>query len=312
MTKANKRKLATAALAVVATVVMHATSGNPWTLQGIQDTLMGVTPVVKTVATYPSEGTAEVHFIDIGQGSAILIKGSEKNVLIDAGESQHAPTVINYLAENGVAHLDYMINTHPHFDHMGGMVQVMEAVTADVVIMTPLKESAIPTTTSYKNLLTYLEKNKDTITTQQAVVGDSYYLGNGLELNILGPVDLYDGLNDASIVSRLDFGETFFLFCGDIENKAQQDLVDAGVLSAVNVIEAPHHGSSSSLNEAFFRAISPQVAVIQCALDNDYGHPHTETLALYEQLDITAYRNDTQGNVKIITDGTTLDISTSK
>lgn len=310
MSKKNKQKIASFFLAICVVVVSQVMSGEGFDLQRIYDAVMGNPTVVKTVASLPAEGTAEVHFINIGQGSAILIKGSDKNVLIDAGESKHAPIIIEYLEENGVASLDYMINTHPHYDHMGGCVEVMEAVPTTNMIMTPISENAIPTTRSYANLLTYLEENKESVTASEAVVGDVLDLGSGLLLNILGPLKLYDDLNDASIISRLDFGETFFLFCGDVENTAQQDLVDAGVLSKVNVVESPHHGSSTSVNEDFFLALSPDITVIQCSSDNSYGHPHKDAIALYDNLGIEYFRNDTVGHIKIVTDGKNVEVIT--
>ncbi len=260
--------------------------------------------------TVPAEGTAEVHFVDVGQGSAILIKGSEKNVLIDTGEPQYADTLVQYLQSNGVNDLDYLINTHPHYDHMGGMLDVMEAIPTQNVIMTKLKESIIPTTKSYGELLDYLLENKETISTAEVELGQTIDMGNGLILTFIGPVEEFGDLNNASIVTKMQFGETSFLFMGDIENEAQQAMLETTSITEVTVIESAHHGSSTSIDADFMAGLSPEIAVIQCGADNDYGHPHQETLQLYDELGTQYYRNDTQGNIKIVTDGNTVSVTT--
>ncbi|MEG0542410.1 MAG: MBL fold metallo-hydrolase, partial [Angelakisella sp.] len=117
---------------------------------------------------YPSEGTAEVHFIDVGQASCILIKGSEKTALIDGAEAGTAPKVIEYLEQNGVAKIDYFFNTHPHSDHMGGCKKILEAVPTREFIMTDLKKEIVPTTVGYSKLIAYLGENKDSITASTA------------------------------------------------------------------------------------------------------------------------------------------------
>ena len=311
----NKGKKITAFTAILAVIVMAITPVlNKLGLDPMEvfDWLNSATSSVQTGVAYPSDGTAEVHFIDIGQGSAILIKGSEKTALIDAGEAPHGEIVVDYLKDNGVTKIDYMFNTHPHYDHMGGCLVVMKEIPTANFVMAEVKKGKEPTTVFYEKLLTYLGDNKETITTTMASLGDEYKLGGGLTLNVIGPVDLYNDLNNISTVMRMDFGETSFLFTGDMEEESQQDMVDAGVLTKVNVMESSHHGSNTSINRDFINTVSPDVAVIQCGVDNDYGHPHEETLDLYDKKDIEYYRNDTQGDVKIVTDGKEIIVTTEK
>ena len=195
---------------------------------------------------------------------------------------------------------------------MGGCLTVMEEIPTENFIMAEVKEGKEPTTVFYEKLLTHLGDNKDTTTTTMASLGDEFSLGGGLTLNVIGPVNLYDDLNNISTVMRMDFGETSFLFTGDMEKESQQDMVDAGVLTQVTVMESSHHGSRSSIDSDFMRAVSPEIAVIQCGKDNDYGHPHKETINLYEENNIDYYRNDTQGDVKLVTDGKEVVVSTEK
>lgn len=280
------------------------------TIPSLIDLLMGRSTV--QTAVYPSEGTAEVHFIDVGQANCILIKGSEKTALIDGGEAGTASDVTAYLAAKGVTTIDYFFNTHPHADHMGGCKSIMEAVPTGEFIMPQLSKKAVPTTTGYKKLLTYLDDNKDSITVVTAEVGNDYDLGGGLYLTVTGPVELYDDLNNTSLVIRMDFGKTSFLFTGDMETQSQEDMLRSGAVSRVNLLSAPHHGSNSSIDKGFMRAITPQISVISCGVDNDYGHPHPETLKLYEDMGIEYFRTDMQGSIVAITDGEEIVVTTER
>lgn len=262
--------------------------------------------------SYPSEGTAEVHFIDVGQASSILIKGSEKTALIDAGESGNAEQIVAYLEQNGVASIDYFFNTHPHSDHAGGCRGVMQGVPTANFIMTELAPDTVPTTVFYGKLLEYLNENKATTASTVAKPGDLYELGGGLRLEVIGPVELYDDLNDVSLVIRMSFGETSFIFTGDMEAKSQRDMLEQGVVTKTTVLSSPHHGSNSSIDAGFMQRVAPQYAVISCGTGNDYGHPHAETLELYKSMGIESYRTDLLGSVKMITDGQSIVVETER
>lgn len=266
-----------------------------------------------SVAAYmPVEGTAEVHFIDVGQASSILIIGSDKTALIDAGESSTSNEVIDYLRGYSVDKIDYFFGTHPHSDHMGGCRQVMQAIPTAEFITSQLDPQSTPTTNYYSKLIDYLASNTDTITSSVAEVGGSYDLGGGLILTVLAPTELYKDINNSSLVIRMDFGKTSFLFTGDIEDSSEQDMVAAGVLDVVTVLSSPHHGSETSIDRDFMRRIAPQYAVISCGEGNDYGHPHSETLDLYTKMGIQYYRTDYHGSVKLVTDGNELTVSTER
>lgn len=312
--------IATLALVAVLALTKPLLAQLGYSLQDIID-MVWQPAVTRTV--YPSEGTAEVHFIDVGQASAILIKGSEKTALIDGGEVQNATAIIDYLTANGVAKIDYFFNTHPHADHMGGCVGVMDGIATGEFLFTPLPPKIVPTTTGYKKLVDYLNEHKDTITTKKMAYGDTFALGGGLQIEVIGPTNDHKDLNNQSMVLRMDFGATPFLFPGDIEALAEKDLLETGKLTKLAVLAAPHHGSNTSIDEGFLAAIAPNqieiaaglpplVSVISCGAGNDYGHPNPETLARYQEMGIDWYRTDRDGSVKIVTDGDRLTVTSTK
>ena len=174
----------------------------------------------------PVDGLFEMIALDVGQGDSFLLRTQEQTVLIDTGEAEYADTVVGALKEYGVEQLDLVIATHMHSDHMGGMAEVLEAVPAKTFIMTELPEELTPTSRVYENLLTALEQSPKTEVIP-AQPGDRYSLGDGVTLTILGPVADDDDLNLTSVVCRVDAGDRSFLFTGDMEKKAENDLIAA-------------------------------------------------------------------------------------
>lgn len=257
-----------------------------------------------------SEGEIAVHFIDVGQGDCALILAGETSVLIDSGESSASSDVIRYLNSLELDSLDMVIATHPHSDHIGSLSSVIGEFGAETLLMPELTEKMTPTTRSYEKLLDSAEKCGAKL--EYAEAGVSYELSEGCYLEILAPVRDYDDLNNYSIAARLTYGETSFLFTGDIEKTAEQDILDSGADVSADVLKVGHHGSSTSSSRAFIQAVSPEYAVISVGSPNDYGHPHKKTTDLFEQLGITVYRTDRDGNVVWISDGKTLRVETDR
>ena len=255
-------------------------------------------------------GDLVVHIIDVDQADSILILGPEKNVLIDAGEQKTAKELYSYIQEQGATQLDILIATHPHADHIGGMTHIVQQAQVGQVIMSELKDSIVPTTKVYTNLLGAIADKGLKIT--KAKSGTEYDLGGGAKLTILAPVALYDDLNNSSVVCRLDYGSTSFLFNGDIEKEAEADILASGANLKVDVFCVPHHGSSSSSTQAYLDAAKPQMATIPLGIDNSYGHPHKEVMKRLEALNIPIYRTDLNGNIVITSDGSTLTVTTEK
>ncbi len=257
-----------------------------------------------------SDGEIAVHFLDVGQGDCALILTGGKNVLIDAGEASAAPDVIRYLNSLEIRSLDLVIATHPHSDHIGGLSGVIGQYSAETLLLPELSEEMTPATSSYRKLLEAAEDCGAAVEYVRA--GESRELAEGCWLEFVAPVREYDDLNNSSITARLVYGDTSFLFTGDIEQEAERDIYESGACLSSNVIKIAHHGSSTSSLKVFLQAADPEYAVISVGSPNDYGHPHEKTLKLLELLGITVYRTDLDGNIVWISDGKTLRVNTSK
>ena len=255
-----------------------------------------------TSLTEAVEGDVSVHFIDVGQGDSILIRTGEKTLLIDAGENGRGEDVLTYLKEQGISKLDFAIGTHPHSDHIGGLDEVMQAVEVDMLLMPYIPQETIPTTKAYEEvMLTALEQG---VQVQEASAGETFALADGVTLSILGPVREYEDLNNFSVVAKLEYGKASFLFTGDAETQAEEDLIaQYGEKLDSDVLKLGHHGSSTSTSRAFLEAASPQYAVICCGKDNSYGHPHKETLELLWAFSTPYYTTEQNGSVVFTTDG---------
>ncbi len=261
----------------------------------------------------------EIHYIDVGQGDCSLIMWEGASMLIDSGESQYAETVLDYLNEQGVERLDYVVATHPHSDHMGSMAEVISSVEVGRVIVPKVAEELTPTTAFYEKFLDSLSAKAIKLT---AAKPDITYTFSGTtaasvsktppSFKILAPVTDYDDLNNYSVVLKLTYGETSYLFTGDIERKAEGDILEYGADVKADVLKSPHHGSSTSSSEAFIDAVSPEICVIQCGDGNDYGHPHADVVELLEDYGVTSYRTDQYGTVTVYSDGKQIYVSTEK
>ena len=249
-----------------------------------------------------SDTPLSVHFIDVGQGDCILIKSESNAILIDAGEKGNENTVIEYIRSQGIQTLDYVIATHPHSDHIGSLDEVIDAFTVSNVIMPKLTKSNMPTTSAYESLLTSIKNSGAKVIS--AKTGASYTLDK-LEMTVLSPIEQSDDLNDMSVVINLTYGDTSFLFMGDAEKSAESLILksDYSEYLNVDVLKVGHHGSSTSTGKKFLSAVSPETAVIMCGIDNEYGHPHDETIALLSERNINVLRTDELGTIVIGSDG---------
>lgn len=224
----------------------------------------------------------------------------DKAIMIDAGETDSYKTIASYLTINNVKKLDYLILTHAHADHIGSADDIINNYEVDNVIMTRLTEENTPTSDVYSNLLNALANSKAKVYAAKA--GDTYKLDD-ISFDILGPVKDYKELNNTSVVVKVTYGNTKFLFQGDAEAKAEKDILAAGYDVSADVIKLGHHGSRTSTDLDYLRAVNPQAAVISCGLNNSYKHPNPETIAKLESMSIPYYRTDVRGNIVIECDG---------
>ena len=273
-------------------------------LGGCTDSSPSFSPDKGSSITAPSGYGLAVHFIDVGQGDSILAESDGHYMLIDAGENDQAGTVVSYLKAEGVTKLDYVIGTHPHSDHIGGLDKVIDTFPVDKVLLPPVEH----TTRTFEDVLDSIASRGLKIT--KPAPGDSYDLGNA-SFTILSPVKDYgNDLNNWSVGVRLTFGDNSFVMCGDAENQAEEDIVKNGAMLKADVLKAGHHGSSTSTSDAFLKKVSPSWVVIQCGKGNSYGHPHKETMEKLKKAGCQVLRTDEEGTITAFSDGKTITWST--
>lgn len=239
-----------------------------------------------------------VHFIDVGQADAILIQSANNAVLIDGGDNRTRDQLIRYLRSANVRTLDYVVATHPHADHIGGLPAVIRALPVRNVIM----PNVIHTTRTFENLIEAIEQRNLMITVPS--VGDTLRAGV-IQLVVLAPDREYRDLNNMSVVLRMIHGNTSFLFTGDAERESEAAMVAGNLTLQSNVLKVGHHGSRTSTTARFLDAVRPSIAVIMCGEGNRYNHPHDEIINRLNQprRNITTLRTDRNGTIVITTDG---------
>lgn len=267
----------------------------------------GGTPYVK-----PLDDEAAVYFIDVGQGDCELIRTKNCNILIDCGEEENADEVIGFIRYSGVERLDYVIATHPHSDHIGGMYRILESFDVGTVIIPKIPRDISPNTLFYSKMLNTI-KNRG-INREYSAAGKIYTLGENASLEIIAPLyDEYEELNNFSVVARLTHGANTFLFTGDAESLAELDILDNGIDVSADVLKVAHHGSAGANSKAYLEKVRPKIAVICVGSDNSYGHPHKEVLKRLVQVGCDEiYTTAADGNVVIISDGASLRVRTEE
>ena len=259
-----------------------------------------------TPSGFSSNGDKLVaHYLDIGQGDSIFIElPNDETMLIDSGENYYGASIIEYIEECGHDKIDYLVGTHPHSDHIGSMAYIVRNFDIGSVYM----PNAGNNTYTYEKLLEAIKKKGLKINSGKAGVSILSDSDDALYINMLGPVTTdVKNLNNTSIVIKIVYGSTSFLFTGDAETSELKTLTDD--LSA-DVLKVGHHGSDTSTPQSFLEAVNPQIAVISCGKDNEYGHPHQKTLNRLQTYGCEIYRTDEQQTIVISSDGKNLDVST--
>ncbi len=250
------------------------------------------------------EGKLAVHFLDVGQGDAVFIAFPDgKTMLVDAGEEGCGSGIVNYIKRAGYEHIDCLVATHPHSDHIGGMAYVIRNMDVKAVYM-----PAVTTTTEcFENLLFAVQEKG--LRVKKGEAGVKPINADGVSAEIIAPVTLDgDNLNNSSVVLRITYRSNSFLLSGDAGTDEMDSIV--GDISA-DVLKVGHHGSSSATDQALLQRISPQIAVISCGSNNEYGHPHREVLRDLKKAGCEVYRTDRDNTVIITSDGSELAVRTA-
>lgn len=240
----------------------------------------------------------KISYIDVGQGDSILVQVNNKNLLIDAGPSENTDKLVSFLTKQKIQRLDYVIATHPHEDHIGGM----PAVIKKYHIVNFYAPKVITNTTFFENMILAL-KNKN-IKIYQAKPEMTLDLGKDVDCNIIAPNSSnYEDLNNYSVVVKLSYKNCKFLFMGDAQSLSEEEMLDNNIDVSCDVLKIGHHGSKTSSSEQFLDRAKPRIAIISCGKNNDYGHPHKKTLKELKKRNIQIYRTDLDGNIILLSDG---------
>lgn len=271
----------------------------------VDETAIDAEALAEETPAEPVESSFWVEFIDVGQGDCALIECDGHYMMIDGGPASASSIVYTILKDKGITNLDYMIATHPDADHIGGLSGALNYATVGVCYSSVTKYDS----KGFNNLVKYLRKQDAKLTVPNA--GDSFTLGSAT-VDIIGPVKAGTDTNNNSIVTKITYGSTSFLFMGDAEVEEEKSLVKAKVDLKCDVLKVGHHGSNSSTGKDLLKKANPKYAVICVGADNSYQHPTEATMKALKNKKVELYRTDMQGDVICTSDGTNLTFTTEK
>lgn len=256
-----------------------------------------------TAPTQPEPEYLTVHFIDVGQADCALLVCGGEAMLIDGGNAADGMDVTRYIQTLGIDKLDLVVGTHSHEDHIGGLATVLRNFDADTIWISDFTY----TNATVNNFLNAAAAQRTPVT--EVDPGETFDLG-GAEITVLGPVQSgYEDVNDLSLVLMVEFGESRFLFTGDMEQLAEGHMLDYWGEDFdwhADVLKIGHHGSYSSSGYRLLREVAPTWGIISCGYQNEYGHPHESTLSRLRDAEVTIFRTDLMGTVIAATDGETI------
>ena len=241
------------------------------------------------ITTIPQDNNLRVYCLDVGQGDSILITNNNKTMLIDASTNEMGSRVVKYLNDLGIKKIDYLVGTHPHEDHIGGLDNVIKNFDIGTIYM----PNVVATTKTYEEVIDAISAKKLKVTSPKT--GDKFTVGNA-ECEVMSIRNDKDDYNNCSIVIKMDFNNVSYLFTGD----AEESVESSRKWPHIDVLKVGHHGSNTSSSKNFLEQIKPEVALISVGQGNTYGHPTQATLKRLSNIGAKIYRTDENGTILLI------------
>lgn len=257
----------------------------------------------QTKQTTSQQGELQVYFLDVGQADSILIKSNNEYMLIDGGNNNDGPLLVKYFQSLGIKEFKYIVGTHPHEDHIGGLDDVIKNFTIDNIYI----PDAMTTTKTFEDLLDSIDEKN--LTYKVPKINSTFPLGNANLKVIYTGTDTSD-LNNTSIVLKLTYQDISILLTGDATSETEKKILNKGINSTV--LKVGHHGSKYSSTESFLKKVNPKYAIISVGKNNIYNHPATITINKLEKLNTQIYRTDQDGTILLETNGHNIDIEKLK
>jgi len=236
-----------------------------------------------------SAAELKVHFINVGQGDSILLQSSNKNMLVDAGPSEAGPKIVSYLQKLNVTYLNILVATHPHEDHIGGMIDILCATEVGLFV----DNGATHNTSTYEKLINILAD--DQIPYSEVKAGKKIPFAPGIIVDVIHPYSLSGDMNQDSLILKISHENINILLTGD-SSEIPENI-------QAQILKVPHHGSRNASNSFYLSQVQPKIAIICVGKDNDFGHPALETLHDLDLFGVNTYRTDNDGTIVISTDG---------
>mgnify|MGYP000336812146 CR=1 FL=1 len=310
--KSNKNNKLIYSIAAILGIVVVLLFGDHFTTENIENMFSNVVENQLAQNYESNENTTVVegqnvvvHFFDVGQADSILVQSEEKTMLIDAGTNNMGKTVVKYLQDLNIFKIDYLVGTHPHEDHIGGLDDVINNFEIGTIYMPKVQTN----TKTFEDVLDAISNKNLKITSPE--VGFKFNVGNA-QCEIMsigrGTAEEKSNLNLSSIVIRMTYGEQSFLFTGDAEKQNEE----ARQWPQTTVLKVGHHGSDTSSSQEFLNEVKPQIAIISVGKGNTYGHPKQTTIDKLQKINARIYRTDESGTITITCDGKNNIVTTQK
>lgn len=261
--------------------------------------------VEQNASKIPAGSSFSVRYFDVGQGDSILVECNGRYMLIDGGPPPASSMLYSYFKNNGISHLDYLVVSHSDTDHTGGISGALQLASVGRAL-SPVKSAS---ERAFNAMVTLLSSKGVSLEVPRA--GDEFMLGSA-KVQVVGPVARASNDNDSSIVLRVAYGSTSFLFTGDAEVPSESAMLSSGRALRSDVLKVGHHGSDSSTGYVFLREVMPSHAIITVGKDNSYGHPTEAVLSRLRDAGSKVYRTDLQGDIVTKSDGTNITVTVSK